>query len=97
MYEMPRESHFEEYKKKKSKTGGVEMLRASQQLEGYDLKKIPASDRRQQFVFEPDAEENYENDFERDPSDPISENPTIHPITSLPTKPNFSKRPELAD
>ena len=42
------------------------MLRASQQFEGYDLKRVPAHDRREQFVFEPDLENYEDNDFEQD-------------------------------
>ena len=54
IYDIPREPHFEAYVKAKKKGGGVEMLRASQQFEGYDQKQVPAHDRREQFVFEPD-------------------------------------------
>jgi hypothetical protein len=32
---MPRESHFEEYKRNHKKGNQVELLRASQQFEGY--------------------------------------------------------------
>jgi len=38
------------------------MLRASHQFEGYGgLKTIPANDRREQFIFENDQEENEYN------------------------------------
>jgi hypothetical protein len=63
VYEMPREAHFEEYKRTRRKGSQVELLRASQQFEGYgQLKQVPASDRREQFVFEADQHSLEENE-----------------------------------